>query len=467
MDYFEAAVSAGLGPLEAGTSLIAAVSGGADSTAMLLALARLREEGGFSLRVVHVEHGIRPAEESRGDARAVAALCETLGLACRVISIPPGHVAEYSRRRGTGIEAAARHFRYLVLRKEAHGVSAVVVAHTQDDALELSLMRLLRGAGPGGLAAMPFSRNIAGLTILRPLLALSRSDVEGYLTRHGLPWRSDTTNRDERYFRNRIRATLVPLLETAFPGWKQGLEALGSTQSLAAEFINAEARRRIIWEPGAGNGGAMNGSAMNGGLQTGAENFFAQPPIIREEALFQALNVMFAGPGRRVPRRNLRRFALGEREQVDLGFCRIGLNIGDGGKFVLISRQKQGLEAGFSLLIKEPGPYKLKTAAGKTMCLRVSEGGGTGGFFARLPLVLRFAGKDDVVNGRGGKRLTRRLAAGKAATVVYAAQDGAGVAAFIVVCPESAVILRREAPPGGELFFCDCNIGGIDVQQSE
>jgi tRNA(Ile)-lysidine synthase len=267
---------------------------------------------------------------------------------------------------------------------------------------------------------------------------------------------------------------LVPLLETKFPGWKQGLEALGDTQSLAAEFISAEARRRIIWEPRAGGAG-------NGGLQSGAENFFAQPLIIREEALFQALNAQTARPGRLlpvVPRRNLRCFARGEWEQLDLGFCRISLNIRDEGKFVLISRRKQGSEAGFSLLIKEPGPYKLKTAAGKTMCLRVSGEGGTGGFFARLPLVLRFAGNDDVVSGRGGKRLTRRLAAAKATmvakattvakdAVVYAAQDGAGVAAFIVVCPGSAVILRREALPGGELFFCDCNIGGIDVQQSE
>jgi len=249
---FEAAVSAGLGPPEAGTTLLAAVSGGADSTAMLLALSHLREAMGSSLRVVHIEHGIRPAEESRGDARAVAVLCKTLGLACQVIAIPPGHVAEYSRRRGTGIEAAARHFRYRLLRREALrcAATAVVVAHTRDDALELSLMRLLRGSGPGGLARMPFSRCIAGLTILRPLLALSRREVEDYLVQQGIPWRSDTTNRDERYLRNRIRGTLVPLLETTFPPWKQGLEALGDTQSLAAEFISAEARRRIIWEPG-------------------------------------------------------------------------------------------------------------------------------------------------------------------------------------------------------------------------
>jgi hypothetical protein len=145
-----------------------------------------------------------------------------------------------------------------------------------------------------------------------------------------------------------------------------------------------------------------------------------------------------------------------------LGFCRIGGK----GEYIVISRRKRASEAGFSLLIKEPGPYKLKSAAGKTVCLRVSGEGGANGFYTGLPLVLRFAGNDDVVSGRGGKRLTRRLATGGCKdAVIYAAQDGAGVAAFIVVCPGSAVILRREAAPDGELFLC--TIGGIDVQQSE
>ncbi|MDR2136520.1 MAG: tRNA lysidine(34) synthetase TilS, partial [Treponema sp.] len=205
---FEAGLLKGLDGLAGGMTLLAAVSGGADSSAMLVALSRLREAGGFALRVAHVEHGIRPAEESRGDARAVEALCAGLGLPCRVLSVPGGAVARYALRRGTGIEAAARRFRYRLLRKEALrcGAGAIVTAHTGDDALELCLMRILRGSGPAGLRRMPFHREFfefpgefsesrgefsesptgAGkLVLLRPLLAFSRADVEAYLAAQG------------------------------------------------------------------------------------------------------------------------------------------------------------------------------------------------------------------------------------------------------------------------------------------
>jgi tRNA(Ile)-lysidine synthase len=243
---FEAGVLKGLGAMSGGMTLLAAVSGGADSSAMLVALSRLREAGGFTLRVAHVEHGIRPAGESRGDARAVEALCTGLGLPCRVLSVPAGAVARYALRRGTGIEAAARRFRYRLLWKEALrcGAGALVTAHTGDDSLELCLMRILRGSGPAGLRRMPGRRDFAGFSrgpglILRPLLAFSRADVEAYLRGQGIPWCNDATNADERFLRNRIRLSLVPLLNEKFPGWKGGLEALGDTQALAADFIEA------------------------------------------------------------------------------------------------------------------------------------------------------------------------------------------------------------------------------------
>ncbi|MDR3174185.1 MAG: hypothetical protein LBU19_08045, partial [Treponema sp.] len=105
-DDFEAAVLKALGPLPPALILLAAVSGGADSTAMLAALSRLRGRGNFSLWAAHVEHGIRPAEESRGDARAALSLCAGLGLPCRVLSIRPGKIVEAGRRRGIGTEAA-------------------------------------------------------------------------------------------------------------------------------------------------------------------------------------------------------------------------------------------------------------------------------------------------------------------------------------------------------------------------
>jgi tRNA(Ile)-lysidine synthase len=324
-------------------------------------------------------------------------------------------------------------------------------------------------------------RDFSGVVILRPLLALSRADVESYLSARGISWACDTTNSDEKYLRNRIRHTLIPLLNKEFPGWRGGLEALGDTQSLAADFINTEARRRIPWEP-APPGGK--------GRRCGAEVFFKEPLIIREEALFQGLGIFGLPRTASVKRRNLRRFARGELRDLDLGFCRIALTGGEGGKYISIFRGKGGGEAGFSLLIKEPGLYKLKSGTGGGAFIRVLEkgkplplpgpfsgSGQRGGFFAALPLVLRFAQAGDMIRLRGGKGLGFKnvVSAGNRSSLVpynaggtgalpdaLTALDPAGTAAFIGLGPTGAVILRqREFPPRGELFFCE--IGGIDV----
>jgi tRNA(Ile)-lysidine synthase len=503
-DTFEALVSKGLGPLPRGITLLAAVSGGADSTAMLAALSRLREPLGFTLRVAHVEHGIRPPAESRGDAGAVRGLCAALGLPCRVLSIPPGKVADYGRRRGTGLEAAARHYRYRLLAKEAlrHDAGVLVTAHTGDDALELCLMRILRGSGPGGLRRMPSSRDFfgsppgTGPRIARPLLALSRADVESYLKSRGIPWRKDSTNTDERYLRNRIRAALVPLLDARFPGWKGGLESLGETQSLVADFIDAESRRRVVWEWAEAR---RNDPRQGEELRCRGDIFWGEPPIIREEALFRALETLgLPRGGGAVKRWNLRRFAGGEQGDLDLGFCRITRTGGEGGGYVSVFRRTRTWEAGFSLLIKGPGLYRLSWSAGResgiggTAPVRVSGqrefrslqepgdpgGPGTGertGFFTALPLTLRTARGDDrvpwkgnwialkdlVPDGPGEGRLSNRRWPG-----TVAAQDAAGPAALIRFSSPGAVILwrrefPREFPPSGEWFFCD--IGGSNV----
>jgi tRNA(Ile)-lysidine synthase len=482
-DTFEAAVSRGLGVLPKEITLLAAVSGGADSTAMLAALSRLRKTMGFTLRVAHVEHGIRPPDESRGDARAVRALCAALDLPCRVLSIPPGKVADYGRRRGTGLEAAARHYRYRLLRKEARrcGAGAIVTAHTGDDALELCLMRILRGSGPGGLRRMPPSRDFfgsppgtGGLTILRPLLSLYRADVESYLGGRGIPWRNDTTNTDERYLRNRIRRTLVPLLDKHFSGWKGGLESLGETQSLAADFIDAEARRCIVWEWADRGEGSSPHRNRGKELRCPADVFWGAAPIIREEALFRALDMMGLPRTASVKRRNLRRFARGDRGDPDLGFCRIARTGAGQGGYVSVIRRNGASERGFSLLIKGPGLYKLKWDAGPGSGgeLRVSGGppvipwsaGGPGegrGFFAVLPVVIRAARGDDSVVWKGKRITLKDLAVGAAGPhPVVVAQDAAGPAALIRFSPRG-ILWRREFQPTGELFLCD--IGGSDV----
>jgi tRNA(Ile)-lysidine synthetase-like protein len=391
---FEQAVLEGLGAVARGTVFLAAVSGGADSTAMLTALAALRERGGFLLHCLHVEHGIRDAVESRGDARAVVALCKRLAVPCRVVSVKHGRIAEVARQRGLGIEGAARTFRRRVWNREARRVGAarVLVAHTTDDLLETALMRVLRGVGPAGLAAMPREKG----RVLRPLIALARSDVLAYLAERGIPFRTDSTNSDIRYLRNRIRHRLVPCLDTFFPQWRTTLFRMAETQRLIADFFSVELARRVAWQ--------WDGAA----LWLDERVFFALPLILREEALFEAVDMLadrtvrdHAGtfnsvhekvsttkkhesrdssffrvpswlnsdvnaacpdtdtPYSAVPKRaNLRRFSEGGTRAMDAGPIRLEMR---GKRVVVLSTSacNTNYDEGFALVLREDGVYAL------------------------------------------------------------------------------------------------------------
>lgn len=444
MNGFESAIAAALHNEPPGSLYLAAVSGGADSTAMLAALESLRRErGGFLLRCLHVEHGIRPPEESRGDAEAVRKHCAELDVPCTVAVIPPGKIAALAKRRGLGTEAAARRCRYAALNREADrtGARRILTAHTRDDLLETALMRFLQGAGPAGLAAMPPLRG----RLLRPLLELSRAHVLRYLKERGIPFQTDSTNRDTAYLRNRVRHCLIPLLDERFPFWRSGVMAAARTQALAASFMADEARRRIPWERTGGEWSAPR------------EQFFAQGEIIREEALFQALDGL--APVRPPRRAGIRRFAQGQCRALETGPGPDGrtLRLEDRGSRIAAGPVPEGeTEEGFVLLIKEPGRYKLEAAgmAGNAAYIEALAGsGGPGhGFYGVLPVVLRNAQTEDRVTAPG-KRFSKAevLAGARRAgyTGLISAEDALGVAAMIGFGVRGAAVLaRREASEG-------------------
>jgi tRNA(Ile)-lysidine synthase len=300
---------------------------------------------------LHVEHGLRSSEESLGDAEFVRDFCEKHKINCRVESVPQGKIVSFARRKGTGIEAAARFFRRRALLSEARRIGLkvfILTAHTQDDMLETVLMRVLRGAGPAGLAAMPVKTG----QFIRPLLSMSRAGIIDYLKEKNIPWREDSTNKDEKFFRNKVRCTLVPLLNESFPDWKKGLAAMAQTQSLAAEFFHRKAKRHIIWEQ------------QTGDLVTDAENFFTQKRIIREEALFQGIDsfprVRERSRLHSIKRSVIRRFCEGSVKASHLGLLDVKQK---DGKVILSAKKKDFSESGFSLLIKEPGLYNLNNIA--------------------------------------------------------------------------------------------------------
>lgn len=197
--------------LSPGDSVIAAVSGGADSVAMLFALYLLRDELGITLEAAHFNHHLRGAESDRDEA-FVTDFC---GLYDIPLHLGSGRIVPGKK----GLEAAARDARYAFLRRLP---GKVATAHTADDNAETVLMRLIRGTGLKGLGAIaPVSGNV-----IRPMLTVTRDDVEAFLEEYALPHVEDSSNGTDDFLRNRIRHGILPLMRAENPRIGENLSAM-------------------------------------------------------------------------------------------------------------------------------------------------------------------------------------------------------------------------------------------------
>ncbi|HEY3493929.1 MAG TPA: tRNA lysidine(34) synthetase TilS [Polyangiaceae bacterium] len=213
--------------------ILVAVSGGPDSMALLDVLARLAKKFRFSLCAHGVDHGLRP--EAPAELALAAAHARTLGV--------PFATTRVSVAAGGNLQARARGARYEALEAAARAGSATLLAtaHHADDRAETVLLRLLRGAGPRGLAVLP-ARDGARI---RPFLRARKSDILAHLSRHALPFAVDPSNADPRHQRARVRETLLPLLVELSPGIVGHLNALAdalSTDEPPAELRDGAVR---------------------------------------------------------------------------------------------------------------------------------------------------------------------------------------------------------------------------------
>ncbi len=231
-----------------------AVSGGADSISLLLAVSAIlpHEEPLF---VITVNHNIRPAAESGGDAQFVKETCRVLEeksgrkIHCEIVELEPGLVAGEAEKRAQGIEEAARFLRYQAFEKfiGENRLSLLCLAHNQNDQLETLLMRFLQGSTGEAAAGIKARRSVGAgdgaCVFARPLLGVTRAEIEEYVKSRGYSWRTDKTNFETDYLRNRIRHKLVPLLDEQFPGWQKAVLG-GAEKSMAdAAFIQSFAEK--------------------------------------------------------------------------------------------------------------------------------------------------------------------------------------------------------------------------------
>jgi tRNA(Ile)-lysidine synthetase-like protein len=199
---------------------IVAVSGGVDSMVLLHMLLQQKNLG---LVVAHVDHGIR--SDGNKDCEFVEEYARRQGLVCITtkLHLSPGASEEQARDR-----------RYAFLRqcRKEFDAKGIILAHHQDDLIETAMIAIMRGTGWRGLA--PF---VGGTELLRPLLDTTKNQLIGYARKHGVPWREDSTNSNERYLRNYIRRTLIPTLDQKNSGWESiFLQQIRSQQILRQQI---------------------------------------------------------------------------------------------------------------------------------------------------------------------------------------------------------------------------------------
>lgn len=215
-------------------SVLVALSAGADSTALVLALHYLAPKMNLRLAAAHLDHGLRP--ESPDDADAAELLC-------RALAIPfytkRSDVAALAADNGLGLEEAGREARYEFLEQTRQEAEADLIAtgHTLNDLAEDLLMRLMRGAGWPGLGGM--RGYLPERRLFRPLLLTPKASLTGFLTALGCPWREDSSNNDRGFLRNRVRHDLLPLFLRENPNFLECAADLWRLSRLDAPFFQA------------------------------------------------------------------------------------------------------------------------------------------------------------------------------------------------------------------------------------
>jgi len=223
-----------------GDTVLVAVSGGPDSVSLLHILNLLRHDLGIHLHVAHFDHGLRT--NSRLDLEFVKKLTLCLNIPCSTAHAPKTHL---NKQRGS-IEEKAREQRLAFLQELAKKIPAqsVALGHNEDDLAETVLMRIIRGTGLKGIRAILPKRLINRIPFIRPLLNISRSKIEDFLKKKNISFRNDPTNKQLKYFRNKIRWRLLPLLKKEYnTNINTVLAGLSENIFLDYEFLEIQAQK--------------------------------------------------------------------------------------------------------------------------------------------------------------------------------------------------------------------------------
>ena len=249
-----------------GKRVVVALSGGADSMALLYALYSLRDEYCLSLEACHVNHGIR-GDDAQRDEDFVRSECEKLGVKLNVFSYD---VPTLAKERKLGLEECGRQVRYEAF--SSLGECLIATAHTLSDRCETLLLNETRGASLRGICSIPAVRG----NIIRPLIDCTRDDIEEYCEKNSILYVTDATNFDDLYSRNRIRLNVIPELKKINPSFEQAVSRLISSANEAEDYLSEETAK-VIESAKLENG--FNSDVLR-----------SQHPLIRKRALAEIIS---------------------------------------------------------------------------------------------------------------------------------------------------------------------------------
>ncbi|MDD5128345.1 MAG: tRNA lysidine(34) synthetase TilS [Candidatus Omnitrophica bacterium] len=227
--------------IQKGDKILVGVSGGPDSLALLLQLFNLRFKSALSLHIAHVDHGLR--KDSREDALFVQAWAKKLDIPVSSVRFDP----QLQKKKGS-LEEIYRQARLDFFIQTARKIKAdkVALGHNLDDQAETVFMRLLRGTGLSGLSGISIKRKIGGVTFIRPLLETRRKEIEYFLKQRRVKPRIDSTNKEDVFFRNKIRNRLMPLLKKEYnQNIVEVLANLAESISYDYEYLDQAAKKAI------------------------------------------------------------------------------------------------------------------------------------------------------------------------------------------------------------------------------
>ncbi len=335
-----------------------AVSGGADSISLLTALCHIL--GTSSLFVITVNHNLREKEETSGDADFVQEYCRTIGVFCERVEIERGKIIDQSRVLSQSVEESARNFRYKIFENfvKKHNIDFLCLAHNKNDQLETLLMRFLTGGGTQALSGIRMKRDF----YIRPILTISRQDIEDYLDAQHISYRTDSSNADNKMFRNRIRNVLSPELDELFPGWSKAVLSLSYKMSLDEEFLQKsleEAKNRVCQ------------TLSEGACTMSSASFLREPAALQTRLLFCSFDMLgFSG---RVPFSFVKGILEKLKEGSSFSMVNGSVEVNFDGKEILIQKEKKlATERGFLVIISGNGKYQID---GRTVSVSVVSSG--------------------------------------------------------------------------------------------